>query len=67
MNQQRPVPIQLKTFDVDSAKTYLRGVESLVREALVSDDPRVCVIVLRLLSMPQRELPVLLEGASQWR
>jgi hypothetical protein len=42
---------QARLIDLDSARRYLAGVESMAREASTSQDPRVITTALRVLSL----------------
>ena len=57
--------VSLPTFDVDGARQYLAGLESLAREAQASGDPRVTLAALQVLARQGTTVGALLSDATE--
>jgi hypothetical protein len=48
------IHISMMALDVAAAQTYLRGLESLAKEASETSDPRVLVTALKVISVQRK-------------
>ena len=63
-NTRQPVPCNLQLFDVQAARRYLFGVETLIREARTARDSRVLVAALQILRQQGQTVDALLPAES---